>query len=183
MSELTNTYEHIAKRVGRAMAGVCKLPPADAEQEASVALLQAQAHYGQSLNAGMVAISTRNHFLHLAEKSGAKKRTGVLVHGTGDVYPSPEPSPEQLAIVADGERRIADACEALQMSSERTLALSVVLHTLSRTKYQNWLQAHPVEWSTWLAAADMTPERAAEITPAEARKLFARLMGTLKDAA
>ena len=177
-----NKYQPIAKRVGRGMAGVCKLSPSDAEQEALVALLHCVEHYGDKLNAGMVAISTRNHLLHIAERNNAGKRKGITVHHDGDIYPAETPSAEQLAIAADTERRIDDACEALGMSSEQTLALGVVLHTLSSTKYQAWVEAHPVEWAFWMNAAEMTPERAAELSSAEARKLFVRLMSTLRSA-
>jgi hypothetical protein len=180
--ELITKYTPTAKQVGRAMAGVCHLSQQDAEQEALVGLINCVQRYAEQLNAGMVKIAVRNHLLHTQEKLTAKKRTGVTVHGGGDIYPSAELSPEQLAIAADGERRIGDACEALHMSPEQTLATIVALYTLSRSRYQEWIQSHPFEWSTWLSATDMSPKRAAEINPIEARKLFARLMTTLKDA-
>ena len=176
-------YTPLAKKVGRSMAAACHLAQQDAQQEALLGLIRTIHKCGDKMNAGVAAISVRNHLLHTAERQNAQKRKAVLVHSTGDIHPSAELSPEQLAIAADTEGRIADACESLHRSSSETLALAVVLHTLSRARHQDWIESHPVEWSVWLNAADMSPARAAEITPVEARNLFTSLMGTLKDAA
>jgi hypothetical protein len=163
------------------MASVCHLSIPDAEQEAMVALTKCVESYGDSLNAGMVAISTRNHMLHIAEMVGREKRKGVSVRYE-DTHPSSELSPEQLAIASDTEERISDACETLGMSPERTVATSVVLHTLSSRKYQTWIAQHPEEWGYWLSAADMSPARAVEIGTAEAKRLFTRLIVSLRSA-
>jgi hypothetical protein len=120
--------------------------------------------------------------LHEAERHNAKKRKAILVHNDVDNHADAQPSAEQLAIAADTECRIADACEGMNMSPEQTLALLVVLHTLSRPKYRDWIDAHPVEWRMWLDASEMTPERVSQITPDDARKLFIRLLTTLRNA-